>query len=172
MDFRNDILPLKNRLYRLALRIVRNPQEAEDIVQDTLMKVWNMRDSWGEIESMEAFSLTICRNLSLDQIKKKSSGNLSLDEIDADKLDHCDDPFKQLTAKDGVERIRAILDSLPEKQRTCMQLRDFEGMAYKEISNIIGITEDQVKINIFRARKAVKNCLLDEIPELLQTHVN
>ncbi len=172
MDFRNDILPLKNRLYRLALRIVRNPQEAEDIVQDTLMKVWNMRGSWGEIESMEAFSLTICRNLSLDQIKKKSATNLSLDEVDADRIDHCDDPLRQLTAKDGVERIRAVLDSLPEKQRTCMQLRDFEGMAYKEISNVVGITEDQVKINIFRARKAVKSCLLDENPEILRPRTN
>ncbi len=162
MDFRNDILPLKNRLYRLALRITRNPQEAEDTVQDTLMKVWNMRDSWATIESIEAFSLTICRNLALDRNKRKAATDLSLDDIDTDKPDDGNDPLQQLSQKDGVERIRTVLDSLPEKQRTCMQLRDFEGMAYKEIAGIVGITEDQVKINIFRARKAVKDILLKE----------
>ena len=63
ISFRNDILPLKNELYRLALRITLNPAEAEDIVQETMIKVWNRRDQWDEIESIEAFCLTICRNL-------------------------------------------------------------------------------------------------------------
>ena len=61
VSFRNDVLPLKNALYRLALRITLNSAEAEDIVQDTLIKVWNKRESWAEIDSIEAFSMTICR---------------------------------------------------------------------------------------------------------------
>ena len=63
ISFRNDVLPLKNELYRLALRITLNSAEAEDIVQDTLIKVWNKRDDWQNIDSIEAFSLTICRNI-------------------------------------------------------------------------------------------------------------
>ena len=70
ISFRNDVLPLKNVLYRLALRITLNREEAEDVVQDTLIKVWNRRDDWQDIDSIEAFSLTICRNLSLDRMKK------------------------------------------------------------------------------------------------------
>ena len=54
ISFRNDILPLKNELYRLALRITLNNAEAEDIVQDTLIKVWNARERWNEIDSIEA----------------------------------------------------------------------------------------------------------------------
>ena len=52
--------------------------------------------------------------------------------------------------------VKNIVNALPEKQRTCMQLRDFEGKTYKEIANIMSISEDQVKINLFRARQAVK----------------
>lgn len=80
VSFRNDVLPLKNILYRLALRITLNSAEAEDIVQDTLIKVWNKRDSWAEIESIEAFSITVCRNLALDRISKHDNQNASLDE--------------------------------------------------------------------------------------------
>ena len=69
IDFRTDVLPLKNELYRLALRITLNPAEAEDTVQDTMIKVWNRREQWDEIESIEAFCLTICRNLALDKAK-------------------------------------------------------------------------------------------------------
>ena len=63
INFQSDILPLKNELYRMALRITMNPAEAEDVVQETMMKVWNKRDSWEQIDSIEAFCLTICRNL-------------------------------------------------------------------------------------------------------------
>lgn len=70
ISFRDDVLPLKNVLYRLALRITLNREEAEDIVQDTLVKVWNRRDDWQDIDSIEAFSLTVCRNLSLDRMKR------------------------------------------------------------------------------------------------------
>ena len=66
ISFRNDILPMKDSLFRLALRITLSREEAEDIVQDTLIKVWNRRESWDTIENIEAFSLTICRNMALD----------------------------------------------------------------------------------------------------------
>ena len=79
ISFQNDILPLKNELYRLALRITLNPAEAEDVVQETMMKVWNRRDEWERIESIEAFCLTICRNLSLDKLRRMDNQVQSLD---------------------------------------------------------------------------------------------
>lgn len=71
ISFRNDVLPLKNQLFRLALRICLNREEAEDIVQDTMIKVWDRRYEWDNIDSIEAYSLRICRNISLDRLKKK-----------------------------------------------------------------------------------------------------
>ena len=127
VSFRNDVLPLKNILYRLALRITLNSAEAEDIVQDTLIKVWNKRDSWAEIESIEAFSITVCRNLALDRISKHDNQNASLDEQGIDRQDTAYDPYERTQQRNKVELVRQIINSLPVKQRECIQLRDFEG---------------------------------------------
>ena len=158
INFRNDILPLKNELYRLALRITLNPAEAEDVVQETMIKIWNKRDQWDEIESIEAFCLTICRNLALDKMRKTEGQNQSLDEVvhDAPDRSYSSNPEEQAMQQDRIELIHRLIGQLPEKQRSAMQLRDFEGKSYKEIAAIMDISEEQVKINIFRARQAIR----------------
>lgn len=158
VSFRNDVLPLKNKLYRLALRITLTPEDAEDVVQETMMKVWSRRQQWEQIESMEAFCLTICRNLSLDKMRKMTGNEQSLEdnEVDAPDYSHSANPEEQAIQQDRLRLVRQIIDSLPEKQRSVMQLRDFEGKSYKEIATIMNISEEQVKVNIFRARQTVK----------------
>ena len=156
ISFRNDVLPLKNVLYRLALRITLSREEAEDIVQDTLIRVWNRRDDWEEMDSIEAFSLTVCRNLSLDKMKKAGKDNRPISDEEISAADTGRDPYARMIQRDRLEQVKRIVDSLPEKQKSCMQLRDFEGKSYKEIAGILAMTEEQVKVNIFRARQAVK----------------
>ncbi len=156
VSFRNDVLPLKNELFRLALRITLNRAEAEDIVQDTLIKVWNHRYEWENIDSIEAFSLTVCRNLSLDRIKKKENNNDSLEDVKVAEPLASSNPQDRMIEEDKISLVKQIVDALPEKQRSCMQLRDFEGKSYKEIAEILEISEEQVKVNIFRARQTVK----------------
>jgi RNA polymerase sigma-70 factor (ECF subfamily) len=161
--FRNDILPLKNELYRLALRIPLNPAEAEDIVQETMIKVWNKREQWNDIESIEAFCLTICRNISLDKMRKMENQNQSLEESEHDAPDqsYSSNPEEQAMQQDKLMLIRRLINALPEKQRSAMQLRDFEGKSYKEIAQIMDISEEQVKINIFRARQTIRQKFLE-----------
>lgn len=163
ISFRNDILPLKNELYRLALRITLNPAEAEDIVQETMIKVWNKREQWNDIESIEAFCLTICRNISLDKMRKMENQNQSLEESEHDALDqsYSSNPEEQAMQQDKLMLIRRLINALPEKQRSAMQLRDFEGKSYKEIAQIMDISEEQVKINIFRARQTIRQKFLE-----------
>lgn len=161
--FRTDILPLKNELFRLALRITLNRADAEDVVQETMLKVWNRREQWSELESIEAFCLTICRNVALDKMKRADSQNSSLEE--GGGVEHVDhsyaaNPEEQAVQRDRVELVRKLVEQLPEKQRTCMQLRDMEGKAYKDIAQVMGITEQQVKVNIFRARQTIKQKFL------------
>ena len=156
ISFRNDVLPLKDVLYRLALRITLSHEEAEDIVQDTLIKVWNRRDEWQMLESIEAYSMTICRNLALDAIKKKDNNNESIEQGIAEMSYQTSDPHELMIRKDRVEMVKQLVNKLPEKQRSCLQLRDFEGKTYKEIAEILAITEEQVKVNIFRARRSIK----------------
>lgn len=157
ISFRTDILPLKNELYRLALRITLNHAEAEDIVQETMIKIWNRREQWDEIESIEAFCLTICRNMALDRQKRMDNQSATLDEGN-DRADrsYTANPEEHAIDRDRVELVKRLIEKLPEKQRTCMQLRDIEGKAYREIAAILNITEQQVKVNIFRARQTVK----------------
>ncbi len=163
ISFRNDVLPLKNELYRLALRITLNNAEAEDVVQETMMKVWNRREEWDAIESMEAFCLTICRNQALDKTRKMANQSQSLDDNNGmEPPDHSfsSDPERQIMLRDRVNLIRRLVDSLPEKQRSIMQLRDFEGKSYKEVAIVMGVTEEQVKVNLFRARQTIrKKCM-------------
>ena len=80
VSFRTEVLPLKDELFRLALRITLNRADAEDIVQETMMKVWSRREQWDTIDSMEAFCMTICRNLALDRQKRMDKQNASLEE--------------------------------------------------------------------------------------------
>ncbi len=157
IDFRTDVLPLKNELYRLALRITLNPAEAEDVVQETMIRVWNRREQWQEIESIEAFCLAICRNLALDRLKRSGNQAATLDESH-DPPDHsyASNPEEQAVQHDRLRLVRKLMDQLPEKQCSCMQLRDIEGKSYKEIAQVLGITEQQVKVNIFRARQTIK----------------
>lgn len=164
LSFRTDVLPLKNELFRLALRITLNWADAEDVVQETMLKVWNRREQWGQIESMEAFCMTICRNVALDRQKRMENRNESLEDVghDAPDRSYGANPEEQAVQRDKVERVRRLMNRLPEKQRTCMQLRDVEGKAYKEIAEVMGITEQQVKVNIFRARQTIKQEYLKE----------
>ena len=74
---------MKNKLFRLALRITLDSAEAEDIVQDTLIRVWNKRDEWHSLDSVEAYCLTVARNLAIDRSRLQANRNEELDECDA-----------------------------------------------------------------------------------------
>ena len=162
ISFRNDILPLKNKLFRLALRITLNNADAEDIVQETLIKVWKKRESWNEIESIEAFCYSICRNLALDRTRRADKFSESLDETQNMAVDtsYSSNPEEQVQQSDRIKLVKELIDHLPEKQRSVIQLRDFEGKSYKEIADIMQMTDEQVKVTLFRARQTIKKKFL------------
>jgi RNA polymerase sigma-70 factor (ECF subfamily) len=159
-DFRKDILPLRDKLFRLALRITLNRAEAEDVVQETMIRVWNARATWHEINSIEAYCTTITRNLAIDRSERKDAQTSSLTDETIQIADPLN-PHRQLEQQEQLDTIHRLIDSLPEKQRTVMQLRDIEGMSYREIAVLMDISEEQVKVNLFRARKKVKEHYLD-----------
>ena len=155
LSFRDDVLPLKDKIFRLALRITLSRAEAEDIVQDVLIKVWNRRDDLAEVDSIEAYSLTVCRNLSLDHLQRKENDNVNLDDAPPTEADDAP-PDLQMIRNERIDNIKRLIERLPIPQRAAMQLRDMEGKTYKEISAITGQTEEQVKVNIFRARQYIR----------------
>ena len=128
--FHDDVLPLKNKLYRLALRITQNSAEAEDAVQDTLIRVWEHREEWEQIDSIEAYAYTICRNIALDMAGKAGHGNVQLNEDSSIFNVQCS-MFNEFEQKERLSLVRKIMDSLPEVQRSIMELRDIEGKTYQ-----------------------------------------
>lgn len=163
-NFQDDVLPLKNELFRLALRITLSQEEAEDVVQETMAKVWNKRETWNTIDSMEAFCLTVCRNLALDREKRKNLRERTLGfsaEADAADTSYSADPEQRTVDSDRMRLLKRLIDSLPEKQRSVMHLRDVEGKSYREIASIMQITEEQVKVNLFRARQKIKKKFIE-----------
>ncbi len=166
ISFQNDILPLKDMLFRLALRITLSREDAEDVVQETLIRCWNKRDSWQDIDSIPAFATTICRNLALDCTKKAGRNNRSLDNTEKPVAPETtflsnEDPHRKAVNRDRMAQLQSIINTLPENQKLCLQLRDFEEKNYKEIAELLQMTEQQVKTNIFRARQTIKNRFID-----------
>ena len=155
ISFRNDILPLKDKLFRLALRITLDRAEAEDVVQDTMIRVWNKRDEWQQFESVEAYCLIVAKNLAIDRSQKKDAQNVELTPEMAEEAD-TSGPYDRLVNNERMKIIHRLIDELPEKQRLIMQLRDIEGESYKDIAKVLQRTEEQVKVNLFRARQKVK----------------
>lgn len=160
IDFRNDILPLKDKLFRLALRITFDRAEAEDIVQETMIRVWNKRDEWDGLESVEAYCLTVARNLAIDRSEKKDSQTVELTP-EVEQTPDASSPYDRLVNKERLKLVHRLVSELPEKQRLIMQLRDVEGKSYKEIAVALHLTEEQVKVNLFRARQKVKQKFID-----------
>lgn len=157
LDIKRDILPLKNIMYRLALRITLNSQEAEDVVQDVIIKLWKQQSGGGSIDNLEAYTLRMVRNLALDRQRMKVNQTENIDGMDFSGTSSVEDTIEQ---DERIDSIRQAMMQLPEKQRIAMQLRDFEGRSYKEIADIMEISEDQVKVNIFRARQAIKQFIV------------
>ena len=155
ISFRNDILPLKDKLFRLALRITLDSAEAEDIVQDTMIRVWNKRDEWAQFNSIEAFCLTVARNLAIDRSQKSEAQNIEL-TTETQEMSDGSTPERQLERSEQMDLVRKLINELPEKQRTIIQLRDIEEKSYKEIADVMQLTEDQVKVTLFRARQRIK----------------
>ena len=155
ISFRYDILPLKDKLFRLALRITLDRAEAEDVVQDTMIRVWNKRDEWQQFESVEAYCLIVAKNLAIDRSQKKDAQNVELTPEMAEEAD-TSGPYDRLVNNERMKIIHRLIDELPEKQRLIMQLRDIEGESYKDIAKVLQLTEEQVKVNLFRARQKVK----------------
>lgn len=155
ISFRDDILPLKDKLFRVALRITFDRAEAEDIVQETLIKVWKKREEWNSLESIEAYCLTVAKNLAIDMRDKMVSQTEELTSANDQAQDDAN-PYEKLVQKERLMLVNNLIEALPDKQRQIMQLRDIEEKSYQEIAEILDITEDQVKVNLFRARQKVK----------------
>jgi RNA polymerase sigma factor (sigma-70 family) len=157
--FQNRILPAKNKLFRFAFKFLGNEEEAKDVVQEVLIKVWNGREQMSQIENWEAWCMRITRNLSLDRIRSMTRKHTEPIEVSYNLQHESLTPHETAEARESMQRITQFIADLPDKQRQVMHLRDVEGYSYNEICDILEIDLNQVKVNLFRARNSVREKL-------------
>lgn len=147
--------PFQDRMFRLAFSFLRDEDEAKDIVQDSLVKIWEKRELLPQVENLEAWCIRITKNTILDKLKYNSHRKIY--DMKGHEQRFADTGTRELAeTKDALYSIQKLISSMPEKQRFFIHLRDVEGFAYSEIAQIMDLSIYEVKIGIFRARKALR----------------
>lgn len=160
-SFQNHVLPVKNKLYRFALRFLGDEEEAKDVVQEVFVRVWNGRSQMAGVQNWEAWCMRITKNLSLDRIRAMSRKQAQPLEQQTHTHPDTFTPYDSTETLENMKRINELIAGLPEKQRQVMHLRDIEGYSYQEIADILEIDMNQVKVNLFRARASVRQQLIN-----------
>ena len=156
--FKIEVLPMKHKLFRLANRLLQNVPEAEDVVQEIFLRLWSRRDKLGEYRSLEAFAMTMTKNLCLDKLKSKRSKTDEFTEKHDQAIEKT--PYSEMEKGDAYNKVRRLIDMLPEQQRLIIQLRDIEGYEYDEIAEMMNISENTIRVNLSRARKKVRDTMI------------
>lgn len=131
--------------------MLRNGEEANDIVQEAYMKLWQNVDKI-EFTKAKSWLFTTARNTMLNQIKRNN-------KMESMSLRNFKEPYSNESDAELKEIIDKSLDQLPEIQKAIILLKDLEGYNYKEIGEILGLNESQVKVYLFRGRKKIKETL-------------
>lgn len=158
--FEARVMPVKNKLFRFAFRLLGSSEEAKDVVQEVFIKVWNGREQITEIHNMEAWCMRITKNLSLDRLRTRQRRSTDPIEESFDLQVDTPTPHEKTEISESMVKINQLIAALPEKQRQVIHLRDIEGYSYNEICEILELDMSQVKVNLFRARNSVREKML------------
>lgn len=155
-------MPLRPALLRYAMRLTENADDAEDVVQEVMLRLWHRRHGLGSYGSIESFAMTMVKNACIDMLRRRK------DEEDVEGL-RMDSgvyaPDRLLEINDEVRLIREIIDMLPPLQRTIMRMKDVEEYETEEIARITGCSSEAVRGNLSRARKKVRDIYMQAVKE-------
>ncbi len=153
--FKQLLLPLYPRLQRVALRMLGNVEDAEDMVQEVYMKLWNKREELPDVQNMEAYSVALTKNMCIDRLRLAEVDRVDVDDFPL-SLAAADDIASQLERQDAVEQVKLIIETLPEKQQQVITLRDIRDCTFEEIEEQTGLTAVNVRALLSRARKTIR----------------
>ncbi|MCF1191929.1 RNA polymerase sigma factor [Mangrovimonas sp. AS39] len=156
-EFLNTVMPFKDKVFRLAKRLLVSTEEAEDATQEVLLKLWNNKSKIAEYNNVEAFSMTMTKNFCLDKLKSKQAQNLKL--VHSNYKDEHASLQKQIELNDSLGWVGKIIQELPEQQRMIIQLRDIEQYDYDEIAEMLDMNQTAIRVALSRARKTIREKL-------------
>ncbi|MDO6471962.1 RNA polymerase sigma factor [Maribacter sp. 1_MG-2023] len=159
-EFLNTVLPFKDKLFRMAKRLLVSTEEAEDATQEILIKLWSKKNKMDSYNNVEAFAMTMTKNFCLDRLKSKQAGNLKL--VHTNYTDASTSLQNELEAKDSISWVERIMEELPEQQKMVLQLRDVEQYEYEEIEKLLDMKPTAIRVALSRARKTVRKKLMEK----------
>jgi RNA polymerase sigma-70 factor (ECF subfamily) len=156
-DFQRQIYPLKNKLFRFARRLLEQTEEAEDVVQDVFIRLWNKREKLKEYRSVEALAMVTTKNICLDRIRVKK---YPVENIDNHRtfLENIPEETKA-DHSDLLSSVKIAMKQLPGPQQVILHLRDIEGYEFEEIAQITGMNENAIRVALSRARKKIRELM-------------
>lgn len=162
----------KDMIFTLAVRMVGNREDAEEVAQDTFVKAYKALDTFKGTSKFSTWLYRIVYNTSLDCIKKNKRVIYSehIDEIHESDIGVMQDAMSYLEAKEKKQTIEKALLQLPEEERVLLTLFYFEELSLKEISEIVKISYDNVKIKLHRSRKKLYHLLKNVVEPIYLSH--
>ncbi len=157
VDFIKLINPFKDKLFRLANRLLVSTEEAEDATQEILVKLWNKNNGLDKYNSIEAFAMTMTKNYCLDQLKSKRAQVLKL--VDDNFESNQANLQKKLEDEDSLNWVKKIMNNLPEQQKLIVQMREIEQYEFEEIAKILDMNETAIRVALSRARKTIREAM-------------
>ena len=155
LTYKKMILPIKDKLYRLAKMMLQTREEAEDALQDVLLKLWDNRQSLAGYRSVEALAMRMTKNQCLNRLKSpqyRRGPDAYAMEIGSGELP----PDRSLEVHDSLRLMQRLVENLPPQQQLVLHLRNVEGYDYEEIEEITGMTVNAIRVNLSRARQQLK----------------
>jgi RNA polymerase sigma factor (sigma-70 family) len=156
-DFLNIVLPFKDKVFRLAKRLLVSTEEAEDATQELLFKLWTRKEKIGTYKNIEAFAMTMTKNYCYDRLKSKQANNLTL--VHSNYKEKETSLEKEIEYRDSVNQVHQLIQNLPEQQRLIIQLRDIEQYDFDEIAKIVELQPTAIRVALSRARKTIREQL-------------
>lgn len=153
-EFVQLIAPFKDKVYRLAKRLLISSEEAQDATQEVLVKLWSRKESLSDYNNIEAFAMTMTKNYCLDQLKSKRANNLQI--VHNNFTDREPSLDKKVEDIDSFNWVEKIINQLPEQQRLIIQMRDIEQYEFEEIAKIMNISEATIRVSLSRGRKIIR----------------
>ena len=149
------VMPFKDKVFRLAKRLLVSTEEAEDATQEVLVKLWNKNGNLQHYGSVEAFAMTMAKNYCLDQLKSKRTSNLKI--VHSNYVDKEPGLEKKMEDLDSLKWVEKIMDELPVQQRLIIQMRDIEQYEFEEIAKILEMKESAIRVALSRGRKTIRD---------------
>jgi RNA polymerase sigma-70 factor (ECF subfamily) len=156
-EFMQLVNPFKDKLFRIAKRLLVSTEEAEDATQEVLVKLWNKNESLQQYNSVEALAMTMTKNYCLDQLKSKRASNMKI--VHNNFTDREAGLQQQVEDKDTWDWVERIINDLPQQQKLIVQMRDIEEMEFEEISKILDMNESAIRTALSRARKTIRETM-------------